>query len=291
MLKTKNWIYLDLEKTGCTFVREKLLKIYSSENFDEKNKHSPQKVFTTLPKIITIREPELYYFSLWSYGLDQKGGFYNLMKLYYPEKISLIYEYKTRDSFSYFLDFALNMSSRYPERRSSKKDLNRYILSKLNLDLLKFFINKKDFFNASNFLENDWIPKSSDIYTARILSMLIPLSNRNTFSKDLKADLSYENLKNNLEDYMPEVILRTASLNSDFYRYFNENKLKFLNLPEGWQQIFPLNSSPINKSNLSSSKSSLKEIDKYLSNYHKSLINYKSNISRLLLEKAEAKIN
>tara|TARA_Y200000002_G_C22684787_1_gene665542 strand:- start:1937 stop:2812 length:876 start_codon:yes stop_codon:yes gene_type:complete len=291
MLKTKKWIYLDLEKTGCTFLREKFFKIYSDEIFEEKDKHSPQKVFTLVPKIITIREPESYYFSLWSYGLDKKGGFYNLMKLFYPEKISILYEYKTRDSFSYFLDFALNISSRYPQRSYSRKDIRNYLLNTLNLNSLNFFKNKKNSYDEAYFLKDEWIPKSSDIYTARILSMLIPLSNRNTFSKDLKADLSYENLKNNLADYMPEVILRTASLNSDFYRYFNENKLNFLNLPEGWQQIFPLNSSPINKSNLSSSKSSLKEIDKYLSNYHKSLINYKSNISRLLLEKAEAKIN
>ena len=91
MLQTKKWIYLDLEKTGCTFFREKLFKIYSDEIFVEKNKHEPQKIFTKVPKIITIREPESYYFSLWSYGLDQKGGFYNLIKLYYPEKISLFY--------------------------------------------------------------------------------------------------------------------------------------------------------------------------------------------------------
>ena len=55
MLQTKKWIYLDLEKTGCTFFREILLKIYSDNIFDEKNKHAPQKNFTTVPKIITIR--------------------------------------------------------------------------------------------------------------------------------------------------------------------------------------------------------------------------------------------
>ena len=125
------------------------------------------------------------------------------------------------------------------------------------LTLLKFFENKKNSNDDAYFLTHEWIPKSSDTYTARILSMLIPISNRKIFSNNLKADLSYENLKNNLVNYMPEVILRTSSLNSDFYKYFEENKLNFLNLPEGWQEIFPLNSSPINKSNLSSSQSSV----------------------------------
>ena len=289
MLSTKKWIYLDLEKTGCTFFREKLLKIYPDEIFDEQNKHSPQKIFTKVPKIITIREPESYYFSLWSYGLDQKGGFYNLIKLYYPEKISLFYEHKTKDSFSYFLDFALNISSRYPEGIYPRKELRNYSLNKLTF--LKFFENIKKSYDDAYFLTHEWIPKSSDTYTARILSMLIPISNRKSFANNLKADLSYENLKNNLVNYMPEVILRTSTLNSDFYKYFEENKLNFLNLPKGWQKIFPLNSSPINKSNLSSSQSSVQLINKYLSTYHKNLIKNKSNIAKLILDKAEVKIN
>ena len=82
MLKTKNWIYLDLEKTGCTFIRDKLLKLYPEKFFEENKKHSLQLNKVDVPKIITIREPESYYFSLWSYGIDGRGGFFDLIKCF-----------------------------------------------------------------------------------------------------------------------------------------------------------------------------------------------------------------
>ena len=88
-----------LEKTGCTFLRSKLLSIYPEKIFEEKTKHSLQVNRVSSPKIITIREPEAYYFSLWSYGIDHKGGFFNLIKLYYPEKLNIFYGEKTKDCF------------------------------------------------------------------------------------------------------------------------------------------------------------------------------------------------
>ena len=117
--------------------------------------------------------------------------------------------------------------------------------------------------------------------------MLIPVNDVYVFSDRLKADLSYENLETNLVDYIPQVILRTSSLNADFYKYFEMGKLEFLNLPGSWQSIFPLNSMPINISNLSFNKSSNFDINNYLTTYHKDLIKNKSNLAYLLLNKAK----
>lgn len=290
MLKTKNWIYLDLEKTGCTFLRNKLLSIYPEKIFEEKTKHSLQVNRVSSPKIITIREPEAYYFSLWSYGIDHKGGFFNSIKLYYPEKLNIFYGKKTKDCFSYFLDFVLNHPFRYPNNNFSKYNLKKRLITKLNFSLSNIFKNYTN--NLDKFVDtNSWIPKSSDVYTARILSMLIPRNDVINFSAKLKTDLSYQNLKNNLVNYLPEIILRTSTLNSDFYEYYNNRKLDFLNLPIGWQNIFPLNSIPINKSKLSSSKSFDFNIDNYLSIYHRELLKSKSNLSFLLLDKAKADLS
>ena len=74
MLLTKNWIYLDLQKTGCTFLRRNLLEIFPENIFVQTAKHSIPEIKLNIPKIITIRDPKKYYFSLWSYGIDQKGA-------------------------------------------------------------------------------------------------------------------------------------------------------------------------------------------------------------------------
>tara|TARA_B100000886_G_scaffold273218_2_gene197135 strand:+ start:1610 stop:2395 length:786 start_codon:yes stop_codon:yes gene_type:complete len=260
MLKTKDWIYLDLEKTGGTFLTKKLVEIFAKNKFEKIRKHSPQEIIENVPKIITIREPNSYYFSLWTYGLEKKGNFYKKIKRIYPNKADLFYAKKTKDSFSYFLDFALN-----------------YPLIKPNKNIYRF---------------NSWIPGSSDVYTSRILRMLIPQSEKKTFSEKIKSDLSLESLNKNLINYIPEIILRTSSLNDDFYDYFKKNKLNFLNLPKGWETIFPLNSLPINKSKFPSSleKKSI-PIESYFSSYHKDLIELKCKLSLILIERATSELS
>ena len=291
MLKSRNWIYLDLEKTGCTFLRRKLLKIYSQDYFEITQKHQPIKYNYSIPKIITIREAESYYYSLWSYGLKKKGGLYKIIRLIYPEKIDFFYKSASKDSFSYFLDFALSVPYRYPKIRFSRKNILNMIF---NLQLLKSPSNKKiesqRNYLSRLFLQEKWLPDSCDIYTARILEMLIAKSERVDFINNLKADLSYENLNKNLKIYIPEIIIRTNSLNKDFYTYYQNNKLNFLNLPKGWKHIFSLKDIPINKSSNSSNKLKSRNLEKYLSNYHKDLIRSKSNLANLLLDKAEEKL-
>ena len=120
--------------------------------------------------------------------------------------------------------------------------------------------------------------------------MLIPKSERNIFIKNLKADLSYDNLNTIMKEFIPDIILRTESLNKDFYDYYKKNKLNFLELPKGWQQIFSVKDTPINISTNASNKSKSKRIENYLSDYHRSLIESKSNLANLLLDKAEQRL-
>ena len=73
MLEFKQFVFLDLKKTGSTFLREVLLRSIEEEPI-KAGKHKPPTVGAIKkPSVMTIRDPHLYYHSLWSYGLDGRG--------------------------------------------------------------------------------------------------------------------------------------------------------------------------------------------------------------------------
>ena len=154
MLQTNTWIYLTVQKTGSTFLSKKLIEIYGQAAFSKDRKHGIQKKSTSKSKIITIRDPFDYYFSLWSYGLDGKGGFSNKLRISNPSLAEKIYGKKTKSCFSHFLDLALS----FPGRNSQS--------------------------------EVSWLPRSTDLYTARILTMLVPQDKIERFSSELDCDFS-----------------------------------------------------------------------------------------------------
>lgn len=78
MLEFDSFVYLDLQKSGSSFLRDKLNNIVDGEAIQTK-KHAPLRKVTDKPKIMTIRHPIFYYYSLWSYGIDGRGGFYKNM--------------------------------------------------------------------------------------------------------------------------------------------------------------------------------------------------------------------
>lgn len=245
MLATKDWIYLDLEKTGCTFLRQVLIEIYGANEFTCSEQHKPQTFKSSLPKILTIRQPTEYYFSLWSYGLDKQGGFYKKISTHYPDYGKKMFKDRSNESFSWFLDFALNTSTRY-----------------------------------SNPLSTGWLPRSCDLYTARILSQLIPINCRSTFIDSLNACNSWQDsIADSLGDYMPEVVLRTKSLNKDFHTLANAGKLAFMDLPENWKNLFPIDAPAVNQSTLSSKNNNNDKIIKsYYSKYWLSVLTQKSAV-------------
>ena len=64
MLKSESWLYLDLQKTGCTFLRDKLSNITECTQLRGKKHSAPSSQDLKLPTILTIRDPSTYYFSL-----------------------------------------------------------------------------------------------------------------------------------------------------------------------------------------------------------------------------------
>ena len=256
MIRTDKWIYYDLEKTGCTFLEKKLKKISGHSTLYKTKKHSRPLTSYQVPKLMTIRHPYLWFFSLWSYGLDGNGSFAKKMKRRFPAIAKSAYQNKSKDCFSYFLDFALSCSSNIPRKQ----------------------------------LTDSSLPFSCDVYTSRIITMLVPAEDLTSFVKRLGTDLSRDSIAQSLCSYLPEVLIRTSTLNQDFYRYANAGKLKFLDLKSNWSEQFPIDDKPRNISGLSSSNIGLEKLDKYLSNYHQELMDCKSQAAFYCLDMAENKL-
>ena len=256
MLRTADWTYLDLEKSGCSFLTRKLRRICKDASFIKEKKHSRPKVLDQNPKILTVRQPFLWYFSLWSYGLDGNGKFFRSFSKQYPSVARLAYGSKSKDSFSYFLDFTLSHNLLTPASRQSTR-----------------------------------LPFSCDVYTSRIITMLVPADQLPEFNGRIAADMSYGSVAKALRSFLPEIVIRTSTLNDDFHAYANAGRLDFLGLKSDWKEDFPLESEQRNVSSLSSSNTSLDKVQEYCSDYHRSLLAEKSHTASWLLDQAQLKID
>lgn len=255
MLRTADWTYLDLEKSGCSFLTSKLRRICKDAIFIKEKKNSRPKVVDQNPKILTIQQPFLWYFSLWSSGLDGDGKFFRSFSKQYPSVARIAYGSKSRDSFSYFLDFTLSHNLLTPASKQTTR-----------------------------------LPFSCDVYTSRIITMLVPLDHLPEFNGRIAADMSYESVAKALRLFLPKIIIRTSTLNDDFHAYANADQLDFLNLKPDWKEEFPLDSEQGDVSILSSSNTSLDKVQEYYTDYHRSLLAAKSHTASWLLDQAQLKI-
>ena len=87
----RGFSYLDLHKTGCTFVREALL--YSSAISPYFNRKHSRPIFNEPKVIMTCRSPVSLYLSLWRYGVDRKGGLYSYFaSSFSPNFLDFVYQ-------------------------------------------------------------------------------------------------------------------------------------------------------------------------------------------------------
>lgn len=211
MLKSEFWLYLDLQKTGCTFLRDKLSSITECTQLQGTKHSAPCAKDLRLPKILTIRDPSTYYFSLWSYGLDRRGGVWKKAQKHLSKRqINKIYGEKNATCFSNFLNFTLNPQP--------------YLTNKIEVDLYTYRILRL------------LIPsKQKLVETATKLRLK---RNQKFFEREFKH-------------YLPEILIPTENMNLYFHKLADSGKLDFLKLRPHWKKIFPLDSSLKNSSKLS----------------------------------------
>ena len=251
MLKSNDWLYLDLQKTGCTFLREKLPQVSDSENVKGKKHEAPSASDYNLPKILTIRDPATYYLSLWSYGLDKKGGLWKRAKKNLnSNELENIYGEKSQKCFSKFLRLALQ-----------PKD---YLVPFEGVDLYTHRILRL------------LIPSREEILE---------------FNSELNSECSEEALSKKLNQYLPEVLIPTEYLNSCFHAFADNGQLDFLQLNPKWKNFFPLNAEFKNTSKLSRSIDSKKDSHPFLTEETISRIEKKSLVALLLHKKAVSSFN
>jgi hypothetical protein len=212
-----------------------------------------------LPTLMTIREPVSYYFSLWSYGLDGRGGFFSIASHFHPDRARRMYKSATPECFSWFLDYALNMPAAYPCKA-----------------------------------RDGWLPWGCDVYTARILEMIVPVSRRADFLDSLgNVLLTWSAYVDSVLDYQPSVLIRTSSLSQDFYALVRARVLDFMKLPSGWEERFPIDAKPRNASKLSASGGAAyggNHAREYVSDYWVEAINVKSALAHYLYSRAAERI-
>jgi len=104
MLISKQFIYLELHKTGCTHTRDILYRhckdeceIIGKHNTYEQIPRKYREIFKERIKIANIRNPWDWYVSLWSFGCQGKGGLYTRLtngidiKTFVKEKLNILY--------------------------------------------------------------------------------------------------------------------------------------------------------------------------------------------------------
>jgi len=80
MMHYPSFIYLQNEKTGCSFV-EKFLLLFCNERLIEHRKHASLAKNPGKFCFINVRDPVDQYRSLYAFGLDGRGAIYARMKL------------------------------------------------------------------------------------------------------------------------------------------------------------------------------------------------------------------
>lgn len=75
MFKCNEFIYIQMQKTGCTHIASLLCKLFKGEMIGKHNAATPEQLKLIHYFISSIRNPWEWYLSLWAFGVQGGGGF------------------------------------------------------------------------------------------------------------------------------------------------------------------------------------------------------------------------
>lgn len=103
MVEQGGLTFLDLQKTGCTHIQYLMEKyVETSVSYDKKHqpvgrRYKPSNIYA-----ISVRDPFEQYSSLFRYGLEGRGGFYQKLA---PEDKQSLYKDNSCETFSRWVEF------------------------------------------------------------------------------------------------------------------------------------------------------------------------------------------
>lgn len=77
MIISDKFVYMDLQKTGCTYIRHLLKDLLGCEFAGKHNIARPELFNGKRTFLSSIRNPWTWYLSLWAFGCDNKGNIYH----------------------------------------------------------------------------------------------------------------------------------------------------------------------------------------------------------------------
>jgi hypothetical protein len=237
MIKTEKIIYLQMPKTGCTYIASLLIKIAGGKQIG-KRKHNALRNYNTNRLIVgSIRNPWDWYVSLWAFGCSSRGSLYNRVNgLFSIELFSKLLRMKLDEVYYKFkIPFGL-WRSLYQD--TADPELFR--------KWIKVILNPE---RREDLNEGFWktpISEFAGFMTYRYARLYL----KNIFSKEAKKIRNIDDLKlydnsNNLIN----MIIRNESLEDDFLEV-----LRNTNHPIDKDALNKLKNSPPKKINYSTHK-------------------------------------
>ncbi|WP_143537594.1 hypothetical protein [Rubrivirga marina] len=76
MFKSDKFIYIQMQKTGCTHIAKLLSELFDGEQLGKHNAATPDQIQSDRHFISSIRNPWDWYISLWTFGVQGNGGLF-----------------------------------------------------------------------------------------------------------------------------------------------------------------------------------------------------------------------
>lgn len=216
MIKNKDFIYLDLEKTACSHIRKLILTYFHDAKDTNKHKILYSKDDIKNKTVIgSVRHPYDWYVSHYLYGFHKGGAIRHIYKTNFKNQLlnmSLLDLYKIG----------------LPSIKGFYKDESKYEFKKWLLSIMskqsKYYFNranyqkKESYFHSNNFRYNQIPNQKTGLFTHHFLNMYF-----------INYSSLYPNDFCEVNDYttsgiIPDHFIKVENLESDFYDVFSRFK-------------------------------------------------------------------
>lgn len=121
MFVSKNIVYLELHKTGCTHIRSVLKELIDGKLISKHNQASSSLFGKGRKFLGSVRDPWEWYTSLWAYGCDHRGSVYGHLT---KKVVKMRWPVWKQDPYSALLEFLTRLARDNGKWQDTYKDVN-----------------------------------------------------------------------------------------------------------------------------------------------------------------------